>query len=70
MRPVPAIGMEVSVIHLGGEEDGVVEDVRDGGRTVVVSGEAFALHRMTGHWVRVGDPYYGRRLSLVRHSCD
>lgn len=64
MRVAPVAGMEVRVIHLGAEEPAVVEDVLDGGRTVVVAGERFALHRLTGHWVREGDPYYGCRLAF------
>ncbi len=64
MRVVPHIGMEVRVIHLGHEEAGEVEEVSADGRTVTVNGEQFALHQMTGHWVRVGDPYYGRRLAF------
>jgi len=64
-RPVPFVGMEVRVVHLGAEEAAVIEDVRDDGRTVIVAGEAYALHQMTGHWVRVGDPYYGRRLAFA-----
>jgi len=64
MRPVPSVGMEVSVIALGHVEAAVVEEVLDGGRVLVVGGERYALHPLTAHWVREGDPYYGRRLSL------
>jgi hypothetical protein len=63
-RVLPQIGMEVRVIHLGHEERGEIEDVSADGRTLTVGGEQYALHEMTGHWVRVGDPYYGRRLAL------
>lgn len=52
------------MIELGHSEHGVVEQVLDGGRVVVVAGERYALHPLTAHWVREGDPYYGRRLAL------
>jgi hypothetical protein len=56
--------MAASVVHLGAEEDAVVEEVRDGGRVVLAGGQRFALHPMTGRFVREGDPYYGVRLVL------
>jgi hypothetical protein len=65
VRIVPVVGMPVRIVHLGAAEDAEIEDVLDDGRTVVVAGERYALHRMTGHWVREGDPYYGRRLSFT-----
>jgi hypothetical protein len=65
VRIVPVVGMPVRIVHLGTAEDAEIEDVLDDGRTVVVAGERYALHRMTGHWVREGDPYYGRRLSFT-----
>lgn len=64
MRIVPVVGLPVRIIDLGATQDATVEEVLDGGRTVVVDGERYVLHRMTGHWVREGDPYYGRRLAL------
>lgn len=61
---MPVVGLEVTVVDLGHREAAVVEEVRDGGREIVVAGERYALHELTGHWVRVGDPYYGRRVAL------
>lgn len=63
-RAVPYVGMAARVVHLGTEEDSVVEEVRDGGRVVVAAGQTFVLHPMTGRFVREGDPYYGVRLVL------
>lgn len=64
MRPVPRVGMAAAVVHLGDEEDVVVEEVREGGRVVVAGGRTFVLHPMTGRFVAEGDPYYGLRLVL------
>lgn len=66
MRVFPVVGMEVRVVDLGHVEPAVIDEVLDDGRTVVVAGERYCLNLMTGHWVREGDPYYGRRLSLSR----
>lgn len=63
-RPVPYAGMPVTVMHLGAEEDAVVEEVRDDGRTLVVGGAPFTLRRLNGWYVREGEPYYGTRLLL------
>jgi peptidase E len=57
--------MAARIVHLGTEEESVVEEVRDGGRVVVAGGQTFALHPMTGRFVREGDPYYGVRLVLT-----
>ncbi len=64
MRVVPRIGMAALIVHLGAEEEAVVEEVLDGGRVVVAAGRRFALHPRTGGFVREGDPYYGVRLVL------
>jgi hypothetical protein len=56
--------MPARLVHLGSEEDTVVEEVRDGGRVVVAGGVVFVLHPRTGNFVRRGDPYYGLRLVL------
>jgi hypothetical protein len=64
-RTVPRIGMEVRIVHLGVTTPAVVEQVLDGGRTVVAGGETFELSRLTARFVRVGDPYYGVRLALA-----
>jgi hypothetical protein len=58
--------MPVRIWHFGTEEDAVVEDVRDGGRTIVVKGEAYTLRRVNAHYVRQGEPPYGTRLLLRR----
>jgi hypothetical protein len=63
-RPIPYVGMRVRVVHLGAVEHGVVEDVRDDGRTLVVDGETYTLRRLNGRFVRAGEPYYGTRLLL------
>lgn len=63
-RPVPHIGMEVAIVHLGTMTPAVVQAVLDGGRTVVAGGETFMLSPLTAHFVRAGDPYYGVRLAL------
>jgi hypothetical protein len=64
MRVVPRVGMPARIVHLGAEEEVVVEDVREDGRVVVAAGVTFVLHPRTGRFVREGDPYYGVRLVL------
>ncbi|MEA2178594.1 MAG: hypothetical protein QOG77_1891 [Solirubrobacteraceae bacterium] len=56
--------MPVRVVRLGRTDESVVEDVRDGGRTVVVDGQVYTLRRLTGEHVAEGEPYYGVRLIL------
>jgi len=63
-RPLPRVGMQVAIVHLGARRPAVVEQVLDGGRTVIAGGETFQLSRLTAHFVRAGDPYYGVRLAL------
>jgi len=58
--------MPVRIMHFGSDEDAVVEEVRDDGRTVVVNGEAYTLRQVNAHYVREGEPPYGTRLSFVR----
>jgi hypothetical protein len=70
MRQLPAIGMEVRILELGTEEHGVIEEISDDGRVVVVAGERYVLHQLTARWVREGDPYYGRRLALTPGEVD
>lgn len=65
-RPLPRVGMQVSIVHLGVTMPAVVEAVLDGGRTVIAGGETFELSPLTAHFVRAGDPYYGVRLALSR----
>ena len=64
-RPLPRVGMEVVVLHLGAREPGVIEAVRDDGRTLVVGGVAFTLRVNNGRFVRAGDPPFGVRLVLA-----
>ncbi len=63
-RSVPHVGMEVAIVHLGVTAPATVEQVLDGGRTLVAAGQTFELSRLTAHYVRAGDPYYGVRLAL------
>lgn len=63
-RPQPRVGMDVAIVHLGTRTPAVVEHVLDGGRTVIAGGQTFELSRLTAHFVRAGDPYYGVRLAL------
>lgn len=67
-RPVPRVGMEVGIVHLGATLPGVVEDVRDDGRTLIVAGVAYVLCALTANYVRAGEPYYGVRLVLQAPS--
>jgi hypothetical protein len=64
-RLVPRPGMAARIVHLGAEEETVVDDVLEEGRVVRAGGQTFVLHPMTGRFVREGDPYYGVRLVLV-----
>ena len=57
--------MAARIVWLGTVEHGEVEEVRDGGRTVVVGGDAYALHPLTGRFVLEGSGYWGRRVTLV-----
>jgi hypothetical protein len=65
-RPAPYVGMPVHVVHLGRRDDGVIEEIREGGRTLVVDGIAYSLRRLTGEYVADGQPYYGVRVVLDR----
>ena len=56
--------MDARVVRLGSERHVVIEDVRDGGRTVVAGGQSFTLRSLTGRFVLEGEPYYGTRLVL------
>jgi hypothetical protein len=63
-RPMPYVGMPVRVVHLGTTESATVDAVLDDGRTLVVASESYTLRRLTGHFVRAQDPYYGVRLAF------
>jgi hypothetical protein len=58
--------MAVRIQHLGRLEEAVIEEVRDGGRVLVVAGRTYTLRALTGQWVAEGEPYYGPRLLLGR----
>ena len=57
-------------MHLGAAVPAIVEEVRDGGRTLVVAGDTFVLSPLTAHYVRAGEPYYGVRLRLSRPAAS
>jgi hypothetical protein len=61
-RPVPHAGMAVEIVHLAARTPAVVDEVRDGGRTLIVDGVSYVLSPLTAHYVRAGEPYYGVRL--------
>lgn len=42
-----------------------LEEVHDGGRVVVALGRRFVLNRLTGEYVREGEPYWGSRLRFA-----
>jgi hypothetical protein len=65
-RQLPRIGMEVEIVHLATAIPAVIDEVRDGGRTLIVGGESYVLSPLTAHYVRAGEPYYGVRLRLSR----
>ncbi|HEY4095592.1 MAG TPA: hypothetical protein VGM33_08790 [Baekduia sp.] len=69
-RPMPYVGMHVHVVHLGTAEAAVVDAVLDDGRTLVVGTDTYTLRRLTGHFVRAEDPYYGVRLALDPPDAD
>jgi hypothetical protein len=56
--------MAVQVMRFGTVEAAIVEEVRDEGRTLVVSGETFTLRPVNAHYVRDGEPSYGTRLLM------
>lgn len=67
-RIAPAAGMSVTVSLLARNVRGVVEEVHEGGRRLVVLTEdgerqEYSLHRATGHFMRDGRQA-GARLSF------
>jgi hypothetical protein len=62
---MPTVGMPVRIQHFGSSEPGVIEDVLDDGRVIVVSGRRFRLHPSTAKFVAEGEPYYGTRVQLA-----
>ena len=63
---MPTVGMPVRIQHFGSSEPGVIEEVLDEGRVIVVSGRRFRLHPSTAKFVAEGEPYYGTRVQLAR----
>ncbi len=63
-RRIPHAGMAVEIVHLAARTPAVVDEVRDGGRTLIVGGDAYVLSPLTAHYVRAGQPYYGVRLGF------
>ena len=63
-RPLPYVGMAVRVVYLGAVEEGVIDEVHDDGRTLVVGAERFTLRRVNGRFVREPEPPYGTRLAF------
>jgi hypothetical protein len=68
-RLLPRIGM---VAYAVGASDPLTVVRVEGTRLVVADRDgaerAFVLHRLTGQWVREGDPYWGRRLRLTEEE--
>jgi hypothetical protein len=64
-RLLPRVDM---VAHAGNAPEPLTVVRVEGARVVVadVAGaeRAFVVHRLTGHWVQEGDPYWGLRLVL------
>ena len=61
-RPYPRAGMPVRVMYLGAVEEAAIDEVLDGGRTLVVGDHRFTLRRVNGRFVREDEPPYGTRL--------
>lgn len=64
-RPLPSVGMAVRIVYLGAIEEAVIGEVCDEGRTLVVGCERFTLRRVTGRFVREGEPSHGTRLAFA-----
>jgi hypothetical protein len=62
---MPAVGMQVRIQHFGSSEPGVIEEVLDEGRVIVVAGRRYRLHPSTAKFVAEGEPYYGTRVQLA-----
>lgn len=60
--------MAVRIVHLGVVEDGVIEEVRDGGREIVVNGSLFTLRELTGQFVLASEPWYGTRVVFAQEE--
>lgn len=62
---MPRVGMTA---YAGDEPEPLTIVAVEGARVVVADAggreRAFVIHRLTGHWVREGDPYWGLRLRL------
>lgn len=64
-RLLPHVGM---VAYAGNAPEPLTVVSVDGARLEVEDAagrrRAFVIHRLTGHWVQEGDPYWGLRLTL------
>jgi len=65
-RPIPYAGMAVKVMYFAASDDAVIDEVLDGGRTLVVDGEAYTLRPVNARYVLADDPPYGTWLLLPR----
>ena len=71
MRPtrrVPAVGDHGEIVFLAATQIGEVVALEAASITVRAGdGEeiVFELNRLTGHWVRRGEPYWGTRFRLL-----
>lgn len=68
-RPLPAVGDRAEIVYLARTEAARI--VGTAGTSVTVRTAAgdemvFELNRLTGHWVRHGEPYWGTRLRILR----
>jgi hypothetical protein len=70
-RLLPRVGM---VAYAGNAPERLTVVQVDGARVVVRDAagreRAFVIHRLTGHWVLEGDPYWGLRLVLTDEQAD
>ena len=62
---MPVVGMSVRIQHFASSEPGVIEEVLDEGRVIVVAGRRYRLHPSTAKFVAEGEPYYGTRVQLL-----
>ena len=66
-RPLPAVGDQGEIVSLGAVRP--AEIVALGAASITVRADdgeeiVFELHRLTSHWVRQGEPYWGTRFRI------
>jgi hypothetical protein len=54
--------MSVRIARFGSFDDATIDEVRDGGRTLVVAGETYTLRRVNARYVRESEHWYGTRI--------